>query len=282
MPTSLPDGACGAGFLRISPCHCRLTCRAVRKPRFRWNSEAPGSPPATWGVVGVGQPPSPSDEQEGGPLGPHRSGEAACPGLDVRPNRAHHPHRRLTRADVPRPAAAELPCGRSAGVGGKSASSGARTRRNAPVTLIVSRPTRSNATRRCVRRSGEGHQLNRPSVEPAVGKAGQSGIQRLPARSCLGGRLCDPRAVLDHRQHRLIALLGHAQLPQHRPTSSAARQPRTGGQRCQASTETVSTISRAGSVRISYRSSVAPPGPTRPARDILDNPPRRLPTRHCA
>ena len=40
---------------------------------------------------------------------------------------------------------------------------------------------------------GEEHQLNRPSVEPAFGIAGQPGMQRLPARSCLGRRLGDPR-----------------------------------------------------------------------------------------
>jgi hypothetical protein len=65
--------------------------------------------------------------------------------------------------------------------------------------------------------------------------AGSPGLRR---------RFGDLHTLLDHCQHRLIALFGHAQLPEHRPTSSAAQQPRTGGERCQASPETASTISR--------------------------------------
>ena len=59
-------------------------------------------------------------------------------------------------------------------------------------------------------------------------------------------------AVLDHRQHRLIPLLRHAQLPQHRPTPSGSRESREERRqgvkpqprRCQPSAETVSTLSR--------------------------------------
>ena len=62
---------------------------------------------------------------------------------------------------------------------------------------------------------------DRPAPPARPRHSGAATMQRLPGHPDLGRHLRDRQAVLDHRQHRLIALLGHAQLPEHRPTSSA-------------------------------------------------------------
>ncbi len=74
----------------------------------------------------------------------------------------------------------------------------------------------------------------------------QPRMQRLPAHPHLAGHLRDRQTILDHRQNRLIPLLSHAQLPKHHraPSASTYDETTTATNRCQESTETVSTISR--------------------------------------
>jgi hypothetical protein len=62
-------------------------------------------------------------------------------------------------------------------------------------------------------------------LQPAPGIAGQPGVQGLPGHPDLGRRLADLQIILDHRQHRLIALLGAPGTPAHPLGCTSRRGP---------------------------------------------------------
>jgi len=71
----------------------------------------------------------------------------------------------------------------------------------------------------------------------------QPRMQRLPAHPPLPSHLSDRPTLADHRENRLIPLLGHAHLPHAKGVSTISRSS------CQGSAEDVSTISRCPNVR---------------------------------
>ena len=72
---------------------------------------------------------------------------------------------------------------------------------------------------------------------------GQPRMQRLPGTPHCAATSLTVTAVTDHRQHRLIPLLGHAQLPHPEGVSRISRS------RCQPSAENTSAITRSQNVK---------------------------------